>query len=288
MSTAAAVALEWRTAELQARLDELWPGIRLEVRARCASTNTALLERAPSPGAATAAAPQEPSACLLVAEHQTQGRGRHGRAWQSAPGRSLTFSLGVPLPRRELAGLSLAVGVALAEALEPAGEHLWVKWPNDLWRLDAREGDAVRGRKLGGVLIESTPAGATGAWVVIGVGLNLDALPGGFDASGAPLPETAGLREFDPNADAPGVLQAAAPAMLAAVALFGRDGFASFRERFARRDLLQGVAVRGDRVEGTALGIDDDGALRLRTAHGVERVISGEVRLRPRPCPVRG
>jgi BirA family biotin operon repressor/biotin-[acetyl-CoA-carboxylase] ligase len=281
MSPVAPLAFDWRCAELQARLASLWPDVQVRVQAQCTSTNSLLLEQGSAAGAASA----EPGACLLVAEHQTQGRGRQGRAWHSAAGHSLTFSLGVRLPRRDLSGLSLAVGVALAEAFEPAGRSLLVKWPNDLWVVDARLGDTVRGRKLGGVLIECTPAGGTAIWVVIGVGLNIEAVPVGAGASGETLPATAGLREIDPLLTPPAALHIAAPAVLAAAALFAREGFAPFRERFARRDLLQGVVVNGDNdLAGTALGIDADGALRLRTLRGIERVLSGEVRLRPRAC----
>ena len=72
--------------------------------------------------------------CLLVAERQTAGRGRHGRPWRSTPGASLTFSLAWPLTRADLSGLSLAVGVALADALDAtATPRIGLKWPNDLW-----------------------------------------------------------------------------------------------------------------------------------------------------------
>src|SRR6478735_3053431 len=80
---------------------------------------------------------------LLVAETQTAGRGRLGRQWQSQAGDSLTFSLGMLLRPSDWAGLSLAVGVTLADALHP---DVRLKWPNDLWLAD---------RKLGGILIET-------------------------------------------------------------------------------------------------------------------------------------
>src|SRR5436305_15350183 len=86
--------------------------------------------------------------CLLVAEHQTHGHGRNGRVWQAAPGASLTFSLALPLAPKDWSGLSLAVGVALAQALDPpqAGAaasdapRIGVKWPNDLWLPDGPGG----------------------------------------------------------------------------------------------------------------------------------------------------
>src|SRR4051812_25393713 len=84
---------------------------------------------------------------LLVAERQTSGRGRLGRGWRSAPGESLTFSLGLKLGPADWSGLSLAVGVSLAETLHP---RIQLKWPNDLW---------VGDRKLGGILIETASFG---------------------------------------------------------------------------------------------------------------------------------
>ena len=107
-------------------------------------------------------------AVLLVAEAQTAGRGRLGRSWASQPGVSLTFSLGLPLAPADWSGLSLVVGVSVAQSLHP---QLQLKWPNDVWLQD---------RKLGGILIETATTKATtpgpagpGRQVVIGVGLNL-------------------------------------------------------------------------------------------------------------------
>ena len=96
-----------------------------------------------SRAAASDGATADTQPCLLVAEQQIGGRGRIGRAWRSAPGASLTFSLALPLAPADWSGLSLAVGVALAEALQPgprAEGRPWlaVKWPNDLWLVDAR------------------------------------------------------------------------------------------------------------------------------------------------------
>jgi BirA family biotin operon repressor/biotin-[acetyl-CoA-carboxylase] ligase len=153
-------ALRWDLEPLRRQLAPLLPGLSVEVLAQADSTNTRLLERART----------EAEPCLLVAEAQTAGRGRQGRAWTSAPGASLTFSLALPLAPADWSGLSLAVGVALADALEsPAGRpaetlRIGLKWPNDLWLLDPpQDGAGVAGRsigrKLGGVLIETVASG---------------------------------------------------------------------------------------------------------------------------------
>jgi hypothetical protein len=129
--------LHWDAEALWQQLEPQLPGLSVEVVARISSTNTALLERARivTPPAEDSSGVQvrrsvesgafgrrsaDLQPCLLVAEHQTAGRGRQGRVWQAAPGSSLTFSLALPLAPRDWSGLSLAVGVALADALEPA------------------------------------------------------------------------------------------------------------------------------------------------------------------------
>lgn len=263
-----APTLDWPVESLQAALQALRPGLVVEVRAEDASTNATLLARARG-------APGEPSACLLVAEHQTAGRGRMGRTWHAARGDSLTFSLALPYAPRDWAGLSLAVGVALADALDPAGA-VGLKWPNDLWLRDAHPGV---GRKLGGVLIE-TVAAPPGRVCVVGVGLNVRAR--GYAGLETGL---ACLQELDPAASAPAALQRVAPALLGALLRFEHDGFGAFAAGFARRDLLAGRMVtttQSGLPAGRALGVDDDGALRVLDEAGqMHRVSSGEVSIRP-------
>ncbi|MEP7057177.1 MAG: biotin--[acetyl-CoA-carboxylase] ligase [Caldimonas sp.] len=298
-------AAHWNAAALGSQLDRLWPGLAVEIVDATGSTNTDLVERAraaagaarPEDGvsvrrsvesAAFGAAPSFDTAdarpdephftpCLRVAEQQNGGRGRQGRSWLSERGASLTFSLALPLVRTDLSGLSLAIGVALADALEPraARPRIGLKWPNDLWLLDA----PGRGRKLGGVLIETVPLGRQRI-AVIGVGLNVLALAQPADvASGY-----AGLHELDPEATAPALLERVAAPLVDAVRTFERAGFAPFRERYAARDLLSAQRVRTtqpDLPEGLAAGIDADGALVVERPDGrFVRVSSGEVSVR--------
>jgi len=248
-------------------LQALLPGVHVEHLTHTDSTSTRLVERLRSGDA-------RPS--LLVADVQSAGRGRQGRHWHSSPGASLTFSIALPLAPTDWAGLSLAVGVALAEALDSAPQpRVVLKWPNDLW---LRDGTPGSGRKLGGLLIETVTLAAQ-RWAVVGVGLNLapqapaQALSSGF----------ACLQELAPDATAPAVLQRVAPALQQALQRFEREGFIAFAAAFARRDLLRGQAVSTTATElpeGVADGVDADGALRLRTAHGVQRLLSGEVSVR--------
>ena len=287
--------LDWRAQDLWLKAVALLPGLTVEVLAEVDSTNTALLARARSGDAGP---------CLLVAEHQTAGRGRQGRVWQSAPGASLTFSLGLPLAPADWSGLSLAVGLALAEALDPANDRsaprLGLKWPNDLLLIDA-----AGQRKTAGILVETvTLPGAASAgpgnprFAVIGVGLNI--LPRDTpDPDGPPLSNGyACLSELDPAIDAPSALARVAPALLRAVLDFARSGFAPLQARYAARDVLAGRAVStvstrsasqtSDRANGVATGVadgvadgvDERGVLWLRVGAQRLPVASGEVSVR--------
>jgi BirA family biotin operon repressor/biotin-[acetyl-CoA-carboxylase] ligase len=270
--------LAWDAEALQRQLAPLLPGICVEVLGQVESTNTELLNRG------RRSDDTRPS--LLVAEHQTRGRGRHGRDWQSSPGASLTFSLALPLAPADWSALSLAVGVALADALEPlvdaAPPRIGLKWPNDLWLWEG----PGRGRKLGGVLIETVQVGSR-RWCVVGVGLNV--LPQAVSG----LPQAiAWLSELDTGASAPRVLAAVATPLARALTTFEYSGFAPFAAAFARRDLLAGQAVTtsGPAVlQGRADGVDDAGALRVHDGRVLHRVSSGEVSARLRavdgePC----
>jgi len=315
--TEANAHLHWAAESLWQQLEPALPGISVEVLARADSTNTLLLERARLGGGrrdAPITTPGELEAmrqrgsrgaddrgphgrrsddthpCLLVAEHQTLGRGRLGRGWLSAPGASLTFSLGLPMAPRDWSGLSLAVGVALADAIEPpepaaGAPRLALKWPNDLWLRDP--GSATPGRKLGGVLIETVAVGER-RMVVVGVGLNIAPLPAG-SAGVAPMTHGyACLQELQSNASAPAVLHHVALPLIRALHQFEREGFVGFAAAYARRDLLTGraiVAVDPARPEapapGVAEGVDRHGALLMRRSDGsLAEISSGEVSVR--------
>lgn len=176
-----------------------------------------------------------------------------------------------------------------------AGALIGIKWPNDLW-LMSPNGTASSGRKLGGLLIETVPAGAL-RLAVIGVGLNV--LPLSIDqtqvASGL-----ASLQEIDPEVSAPQVLARVALPLVEALQRFEREGFAGFADRFAARDVLRGCAVQAgaglsdpvraaNGLQGVAEGVSGNGALRVRVLDELREVIAGDVsvRLQPamdRPC----
>lgn len=284
---------DWGVQAHWPALAALLPGLDVEVLASVGSTNTVLLERLRTVDARRGAGTTlgrrsgDRNPCLLVAERQTAGRGRRGRSWQSAPGASLTFSLALPLAPASWSGLSLAVGAALADALDPpAGSvppRIGLKWPNDLWLTDA----PGRGRKLGGVLIETVVVGGR-RMVVVGVGLNIAPLP---TAAGTPRELAHGyasLQELAPPLQAPAVLHRVALPLVRALLQFEREGFAGFAPAYERRDLLRGrpvaavdAANAAASVSGVAEGVAPNGALRVRGDDGVLReVISGEVSVR--------
>jgi BirA family transcriptional regulator, biotin operon repressor / biotin---[acetyl-CoA-carboxylase] ligase len=248
------------------------PGFTVEVLPSIDSTNSELMRRARN-------GLMEP--VLLAAEEQTAGRGRLGKGWHSRPGQSLTFSLAMPLAPAAWSGLSLAVGVSLANSLHP---DVRLKWPNDLW---------LQGRKLGGILVETAGSGKHEAHqprlVVIGVGINIArpeaAAVERVAAAGARVVKAmdpAGLAEVLVGQTAGEVLERVVPALVQDVQAFESQGFAAFAERFALRDALRGLPVQlSDGGQGTAQGVDEQGALLVMTAQGTRLVTSSEVSVRP-------
>lgn len=283
-------------ARLEAALKPLHPGLRVEWEAEVGSTNTVLGERAREPSFAPT---------VLIADQQTQGRGRFGRAWASMPGASLMFSLAIPVARMDWSGLSLAMGVAIAEALQDwsgaapmsasradmaaamGRPSLGLKWPNDL----LLAGAAQAPRKLGGILIEGVGMQGAPRVAVIGVGLNL--LPMALaDASTG----HASLSELSSPVPAPlEVLLHVLPALVHALDEFAMHGFAPFASRYAAYDALAGrcvvtLAQGAEGLRGTARGVDGRGAFLLDTANGRVSIDSGEisVRLSPAEPPAQG
>ena len=259
------------------------PGFTVEVLPQIDSTNTELMRRF------RAAGPVASEPVLLVAEQQTAGRGRMGRSWQSSVGESLTFSLGLSLAPADWSGLSLAVGISLAESLEPghpAQPAIRLKWPNDLWLQDAR-GE----RKLAGILVETASWGEL-RYVVIGVGINVCTLAQSLGPAAAGQPAAlapAALQDLLPGMDVAQTLQRVVPPLVQAVQAFGLFGFAPFQARFAARDALAGRTVLlSDGTHGVAHGVGENGALLVHTAAGMKEITSSEVSVRPVAAPSSG
>jgi BirA family biotin operon repressor/biotin-[acetyl-CoA-carboxylase] ligase len=242
--------------------------VNVEVVAHTGSTNADLLARVASLTRST----------LLIAESQSAGRGRAGRSWLSAAGASLTFSLAWKCQSslQAQAGLPLAVGVALAEALAALDVSVQLKWPNDLLK---------DGAKLGGVLIEtqSTPDGTL--WAVIGIGINLD------------LPDELEQRIGSAAASAPWLAKMDRDTLMAklldhlagTLEHFNTAGFAPFCARWNRLHAFAGCPVSiidGGRElhQGIAAGVDERGCLLLDTESARVLVLAGDVSLRARPA----
>jgi BirA family transcriptional regulator, biotin operon repressor / biotin---[acetyl-CoA-carboxylase] ligase len=245
---------------------------KLEVVWTVGSTNTELLSRPNPPNG---------SSEVMLAEYQTAGRGRRGRAWLAPPGGAICLSLSwtfrdVPA---DLGALGLVIGVCELRALRSLGvTAAKLKWPNDV---------LVDERKLGGILIELRAESGGPACVVIGIGLNV--------ALGAPLLAkiaetgiaatdlvTAGLAEPSRNAVAGAIVDSCIHGLLE----FERDGLRPFIANWRDADALQGKMVDvkgavGEVTRGLARGVDLHGALLVETVEeGLKRFVSGDVSVR--------
>ena len=271
--------IAWPLADLQSAIEPDLPGFSCEVLAVVDSTNLELMRRFKAGQLAPT---------LLVAEQQTAGRGRLGRKWHSAQGDGLTFSLGMLLSPAAWSGLSLAVGVSLADSLDedlaarPEGApRIGLKWPNDLW-LTGLPGGA---QKLAGILIE-TAVWEGMRYAVIGVGINVrpqSTPPSEFsDALPTAVVPPGHLQQLLPTASAADMLLRIVPPLVQAVQAFAQFGFEPVQARFARRDVLEGLEIDlSDGGHGRAHGVTVDGGLRLQTAGGMVIVASSEVSVRP-------
>jgi len=241
--------------------------LRFDILAATDSTNTRLLDADPA---------QDPQA--LLAEYQTAGRGRRGREWRSPFAANLYLSLAWSFASwpRGLSALPLVVGVLCAQVLQAAGvADVGLKWPNDLY---------VRGRKLGGILIEHRGEAGGSCRVVIGIGINVSmsaAQAAGIEQAWITLAEALGA-ERPPSRNA---LAAQLLGRLAdGVGRFEREGFEAFAADWRRYDLAEGQPVRvlqaGGELQGIGRGVDEQGALVVEVMGQYHTLHSGEISLR--------
>jgi BirA family biotin operon repressor/biotin-[acetyl-CoA-carboxylase] ligase len=241
--------------------------LQLDVLTSIGSTNEYLMSQQDLP--------QQLHAC--IAEHQTQGRGRRGRQWISPFGASLYLSI-----RRRfesgvsaLDGLSLAVGIVLARALQQLGyDEVQLKWPNDL---------LARNAKLGGILIEINGDAAGAVDVVVGVGINVrmpQSQARDIDQRWIDLHSLNASIVTDRNRLAAAIIDV----LVELLSGYEGDGFHRYRDDWSRFDACIGkhVTLRiGPNVEeGIAAGVDAQGALLLETPTGVKTFSGGEISLR--------
>jgi BirA family biotin operon repressor/biotin-[acetyl-CoA-carboxylase] ligase len=252
------------SADVRARLEVMLVDWTLE------STNTRLLEALP---------PAAGSAAVMLAEHQTGGRGRRGRGWIAPPGGAICLSLGwqyADMPA-DLSALSLVVGLCTVNALTAVGvPGVSLKWPNDL----------VTGQgKLGGILVEMRAESGGPVHVVAGIGLNValdEAARAAVKASGNTADDI--RAHCSPVPDRNAIVAALLARLIPAFEGFPRHGFTPHLENWHACDALHDHEVRvenaGEITRGIARGIDAHGALLVETPGGVRRFISGEVTVR--------
>jgi BirA family biotin operon repressor/biotin-[acetyl-CoA-carboxylase] ligase len=258
-------------------LANLQSATRARVRAgECAtvteSTNSALLARGLPPAG---------HFDFLTAEFQSAGRGRRGRTWLAPPGGAvcLSWSWSFEGLAAQPGALSLAVGVAALRALASLGVGgVGLKWPNDL--------TTARG-KLGGILIEMRSEAAGPVHVVIGLGLNVALGMAARAAIGDQGNAATDLAELLASGLLPAREQLVAALLeqgIAAMDEFGNTGLASFLTEYRAADALAGRRVRilggNDPMDGTARGIDADGALLVEHGGRIHRIIAGEASVR--------
>ena len=238
---------------------------RLDIVPAIDSTNTALITRAQH---------ESIDGHVLMAELQTQGRGRRGRKWISPFGRNVMLSIGFQLSAQSsnIGSISLAIGVAVAKAIEEVADvSIQLKWPNDIYLND---------QKLGGILIDLLQAGPP-VKLLLGIGLNIHAAPDRLESPNAPA---IALADVVPGPSRHDVVSTLLNGLVSAIRQYSEEGFESFVAAWSERDVFAGQFLHVDglneEVEGWNRGIDGSGALQLETNRGLRKIIGGDVTIR--------
>lgn len=218
---------------------------------------------------------------VVIAERQTAGRGRDGRAWESPPGGLyMSIVLRPPLALVAVPPMTLAIGIGVCEAARAFGARSVLKWPNDLLVVSNSPALPGGGRKLAGVLVEAQSQGNRLESVVVGIGINLSGeLPAALGERAITLEEAAGVK-IDREQFVERLLADVERWVERYVAVGLEAIIPAWRERMAlglaaRATPTSGVGVP---VEGVVEGLDEDGALLLRDDDGrVHKVMSGDV-----------
>lgn len=223
-----------------------------------------------------AVSPSDPKSMVCVAERQTAGRGRRGRAWQSPFGANVYLSVRWPCTQgvAALEGLSLAVGVILAEVLTGLGlQGISLKWPNDM---------LCGGAKLGGILIEVGGDLHGECAVVIGIGLNVN-MPN-LTAMAIDQPYT-DLHSHGVTTERNDLIGRLLDSLLPALAGYSTEGFSSYRERWLACAAYLNQPIELHSAEklcrGVLCDVDQRGALGVRCEDGIRWVTGGEISMRP-------
>ncbi|WP_166839706.1 bifunctional biotin--[acetyl-CoA-carboxylase] ligase/biotin operon repressor BirA [Rheinheimera pleomorphica] len=211
----------------------------------------------------------------IVAEAQTAGRGRRGRTWYSPFAASLYFSMYWRLEQgiQAAMGLSLVVAIAIARMLKQQYQvEAKVKWPNDVY---------VDGKKLCGILVELAGQAHAGCDVIIGIGMNIRLPQQALDNIDQQYVDLAGACEaaIDRN-----LLVAMLQQQLSGLLTeFSSKGFSGFVEEFDQYNQYHNREVKligSNEIKGICLGVDQQGALLIKTTEGVQAYFGGELSLR--------
>jgi BirA family biotin operon repressor/biotin-[acetyl-CoA-carboxylase] ligase len=252
------------------RLGLVPPWRHLEVVDETGSTNADLIARA--------AAGENIGGVVLIAEHQTAGRGRSGRSWSNVPRAQVTMSVGIDVndvPSETWGWLPLAAGVAVVDAVaDVTGVRAGLKWPNDVL--------AGGNGKLAGILAE---VAAPAPVIVIGIGLNVSLLADELPDPVATSLVLLGVQDPDRNELVGALLRELDRRIGSWRAAVGSDPALS--ADYAARSLTIGSRVRallpgGNEIVGDARSVDDQGRLCIATGDGIVAVSAGDiVHLRP-------
>lgn len=214
---------------------------------------------------------------VCVAEYQSAGRGRRGRTWVSPYGHHLYFSQFWSFPQgmAQAMGLSLVVACSLVEVLKSFGvDNIGVKWPNDIY---------LNYKKLAGILIEMSGQADSECQLIIGIGVNMAMSEDQGKGIDQPWSDLSSLTDMPNKTD---LVIALHKQLKRDIQLFEREGLAAFKTRWQQADLFHGKEVRllmgENHVDGICRGIDEQGAVLLETADGIQAYIGGEISLRAR------
>jgi BirA family biotin operon repressor/biotin-[acetyl-CoA-carboxylase] ligase len=216
-----------------------------------------------------------PAPFVVTAEHQTAGRGRRGRAWMSPPAHNLLYTLALRVhggPQR-LAGLSLVAGLAVLRVLRDAGiTDAGVKWPNDIYVAD---------KKVAGILLEMTGDPADVCHVVIGIGINVNLMPGALVIE---QPWTSMRSQLGTLVDRNKLVCLVSESLNDYLGVHERQGFIALRQEWEQNNIWQGkhctLNTGSLEIAGKVCGVDDQGALRLLVGEELRIFSGGELSLR--------
>lgn len=217
-----------------------------------------------------------PSGTLVMADEQTAGRGRSGRAWLTPPGSAIAMSLVVRPTLKNAARLTMLAGVAVCEAIQiVSGAPAQLKWPNDVW---------LAGKKCAGILAESALRGERLDYAVLGIGINVTWSP---PAEAVDYPATCVQAEAQRPITRAALVREVLTQLEAAYPRLNEHSlFEQWQARLATLGQTVHVQLGTETFTGQAQAVTEDGALLVTLADGTVRpVLAGEVRLRPAPSP---